>query len=313
MKKHGVKLKILTLFQTGKCRGGSSLRGLTSTRAFYESYISKSRFSEHPPHKPFGFILSNTIVQQAEACVPVKTRWEPTFDVISDLIVILDKEHRIVQVNKAMAKRLGVTPEKCIGQYCYACIHDAAEPPAFCPHTQLIHDGQKHTAEVYEPHLGGHFLVTVSPLFNDQRELIGSIHIAQDIMEHKRTEEALKTVNDELKQKIHVGTAELIRVNMQLAEKIGVLTLTEKTLREKESIGEALQDSEKRYRRLFESAKDGILILDADTGKVVDVNPFLLQLLGYSHDAICGQYIWELGVFKDIAASKDAFKALQDK
>ncbi|MGA2225000.1 MAG: PAS domain S-box protein [Syntrophobacteraceae bacterium] len=75
---------------------------------------------------------------------------------------------------------------------------------------------------------------------------------------------------------------------------------------------EALQDSEKRYRRLFESAQDGILILDADTGKVVDVNPFLLQLLGYSHDAICGQYIWELGVFKDIAASKDAFKILQD-
>jgi PAS domain S-box-containing protein len=76
---------------------------------------------------------------------------------------------------------------------------------------------------------------------------------------------------------------------------------------------EALQESEKRYRQLFESARDGILILDADTGKVVDVNPFLLQLLGYSYDAICGQHIWELGVFKDIAASKDAFKALQDK
>ena len=75
---------------------------------------------------------------------------------------------------------------------------------------------------------------------------------------------------------------------------------------------ETLQDSEKRYRRLFESAKDGILILDADTGKVVDVNPFLLHLLGYSYDAICGQYIWELGVFKDIAASKDAFRTLQE-
>ena len=75
---------------------------------------------------------------------------------------------------------------------------------------------------------------------------------------------------------------------------------------------EALQESEKRYRRLFESARDGILILDADTGKVVDVNPFLLQLLGYSYDAICGQHIWELGIFKDIAASKDAFKTLQN-
>ncbi len=90
------------------------------------------------------------------------------------------------------------------------------------------------------------------------------------------------------------------------------IELLEETLLEKERAVEALQDSEKRYRRLFESAKDGILILDADTGKVVDVNPFLLQLLGYSYDAICGQYIWELGAFKDIAASKDAFITLQD-
>ncbi|MFA6900894.1 MAG: PAS domain S-box protein [Desulfurivibrionaceae bacterium] len=86
----------------------------------------------------------------------------------------------------------------------------------------------------------------------------------------------------------------------------------EKALQEKERAGEALQDSEKRYRRLFESAKDGILILDADTGKVVDANPFLIQLLGFSHEALCGKYIWELGVFRDIAASKDAFQTLQD-
>lgn len=90
------------------------------------------------------------------------------------------------------------------------------------------------------------------------------------------------------------------------------IALLEETLMEKEKIVEALQDSEKRYRRLFESARDGILILDADTGKVVDVNPFLLQLLGYSFDALFGKYVWEIGVFKDIAASKDAFKTLQE-
>jgi PAS domain S-box-containing protein len=97
--------------------------------------------------------------------------------------------------------------------------------------------------------------------------------------------------------------------NTELNRRIALL---EETLLEKERTAEALQDSEKRYRRLFESAKDGILILDADTGQVVDVNPFLIQLLGYSYDALYGQHIWELGVFKDIAASKDAFKALQD-
>jgi PAS domain S-box-containing protein len=102
---------------------------------------------------------------------------------------------------------------------------------------------------------------------------------------------------------------QIFHVNIELSEQIARL---EEALLEKENAGEALQDSEKRYRRLFESAKDGILILDAVTGKVVDANPFLLQLLGYSHEALCGKHIWELGVFKDIAASKDAFQALQD-
>jgi two-component system, cell cycle sensor histidine kinase and response regulator CckA len=98
-------------------------------------------------------------------------------------------------------------------------------------------------------------------------------------------------------------------VNTELNGRIAVL---ENGLLEQEKTNAALQDSEKRYRRLFESARDGILILDADSGKVVDVNPYLLQLLGYSYDALCGQFIWEIGVFKDIAASKDAFKTLQE-
>lgn len=91
-----------------------------------------------------------------------------------------------------------------------------------------------------------------------------------------------------------------------------IIALLQEALLKKEQTMAALQASEKRYRRLFESAKDGILILDAETGKVVDANPFLLQLLGYSYDELCGKHIWELGAFKDIAASKDAFKTLQD-
>ena len=97
--------------------------------------------------------------------------------------------------------------------------------------------------------------------------------------------------------------------NIELNRRIALL---EEALLKKERTEEALQESEKRYRRLFESAKDGILILDAHTGMVVDANPFLLKLLGYSYNAIYGQYIWQLGVFKDIAASKDAFRALQE-
>ncbi len=71
------------------------------------------------------------------------------------------------------------------------------------------------------------------------------------------------------------------------------------------------QALEQRYRRLFETAKDGILILDADTGLVVDANPFITDLLGYSLEDVREKYIWDLGFFKNIAANKEKFLELQ--
>jgi PAS domain S-box-containing protein len=75
----------------------------------------------------------------------------------------------------------------------------------------------------------------------------------------------------------------------------------------------ALGASELRYRRLFESAKDGILILDAETGMVVDVNPFLITTLGFSREQFLEKAIWELGFFKDIWANAEKFAELKEK
>jgi PAS domain S-box-containing protein/putative nucleotidyltransferase with HDIG domain len=75
----------------------------------------------------------------------------------------------------------------------------------------------------------------------------------------------------------------------------------------------ALEVSELRYRRLFETAQDGILILDARTGMIADVNPFLIKLLGYSREELVEKKLWQVGAFKDIEASKEAFEALQEK
>lgn len=76
---------------------------------------------------------------------------------------------------------------------------------------------------------------------------------------------------------------------------------------------EASRTSELRYRRLFESAKDGILILDADSGQIVDVNPYLIGMLGYSKQELVGKELWEIGPFKDIVPSKLAFAELQQR
>jgi PAS domain S-box-containing protein len=72
-----------------------------------------------------------------------------------------------------------------------------------------------------------------------------------------------------------------------------------------------LRISELRYRRLFEAARDGILILDAVTLKITEVNPFMTELLGYSHAEFLGKELWEIGLFSDKEASQAAFKQLQ--
>jgi PAS domain S-box-containing protein len=77
--------------------------------------------------------------------------------------------------------------------------------------------------------------------------------------------------------------------------------------------GQALRDSETRYRRLFEAAQDGILILDAQDGAITDVNPYLIKLLDYSREEFLGKALWDIGLFRDVEASKEAFKELQAK
>ena len=76
---------------------------------------------------------------------------------------------------------------------------------------------------------------------------------------------------------------------------------------------EELRASEFRYRRLFEATKDGVLILEAETGMVIDVNPFLVELLGFSRAEFQGKKVWELGFFKDIVANQANFAELQRK
>ena len=80
---------------------------------------------------------------------------------------------------------------------------------------------------------------------------------------------------------------------------------------ERQSANNALKASEMRYRRLFETAQDGILILNAGTGQIDDVNPFLTDMLGYTREQLLGNKIWEIGPFKDTKASKAEFRELQ--
>lgn len=131
-----------------------------------------------------------------EAILQSKTEWEQTFDAVPDLIMILDKDYKIIRANKAMIERAGGIPEKTIGQTCYSLIHDKKEPSDTCPHRKLLIDGQEHCTEIFEQRLGGDFIVTVSPLLINNKER-GSVHVARDITDRKLLEkEREKLITD---------------------------------------------------------------------------------------------------------------------
>jgi PAS domain S-box-containing protein len=91
----------------------------------------------------------------------------------------------------------------------------------------------------------------------------------------------------------------------------GLILVAVEDVTERRQAASALAVSETRYRRLFETAQDGILILDAGTGRISDANPFLLDMLGYAHAELAGKELWQLGLFRDIEASRVAFRTLQ--
>ncbi len=123
--------------------------------------------------------------------------WKHTFDAIPDLVAILDTDHKVVKVNKAMAERLMTSSDACIGSICYHVVHNSETPPENCPHNMLLEDGLEHSSEVAEENLGGYFVVTASPINDDDGNVLGSIHIAHDITHRKEMEDKLEKALEE--------------------------------------------------------------------------------------------------------------------
>ncbi|MFH1698900.1 MAG: PAS domain S-box protein [Candidatus Omnitrophota bacterium] len=106
--------------------------------------------------------------------------WSTTFDSISDMISIIDKNYKIIKVNMSFADRLKMKPQDVIGKTCYELIHGTNEPPAFCPHTQTLETKEPKYAEYFESKLGISLDVSTSPIFDEKGELIGSVYISRD-------------------------------------------------------------------------------------------------------------------------------------
>ncbi len=158
-----------------------------------------------------GMVHDVTERKKMEEAIQQAARdWEETFDSVPDLIAILDNQHKIVRANQAMAQQLSLTPEKCIGLPCYNSVHGTCQPPEFCPHAKTLRDGQEHIEEVHEDRLGGDFLVSTTPLKDEQGQIMGSVHVARNITERKKTENQLRETRDYLDSLLNYANAPII-------------------------------------------------------------------------------------------------------
>lgn len=139
------------------------------------------------------------------------SEWQRTFDAITDLIFIQDKDFRIIKMNKTCLQALGLKPEEVVGRKCFEIMHHLDHPWPNCPFAKTLADNQAHVEEVDDPGLGATLLITTSPIFNEQGKLAGSVHIAKDITQIKKYRQELEQKNKEL-QKLDALKSEFVSV-----------------------------------------------------------------------------------------------------
>ena len=136
------------------------------------------------------------MVHQGENAPELSRLWRQMFDAIPDLVTILDRDHRILWLNRAAADRLGTSREAAIGRRCFELMHGTSQPPTGCPHCQLLKDGASHTWEGTIENVDGFFLISASPLQDPSGRMMGSVHIARDITRERQVEDNLRRERD---------------------------------------------------------------------------------------------------------------------
>lgn len=278
-----IKLKNLLLFIRITSLSGKVLLGGVIIKTRKERIVkSQSRKWISPDHGPRlggGVALSSgtpggsVIINKAEG-ETMDREWEKTFDAVPDLIAILNSDFEIVRINRAMAARLGRMPQECIGKKCHHLVHGQDEPPLFCPHARLMKNGGSQAEEVFEPNLNGTFLVTTSPLHDEDGRVRGSVHVARDISDRKRVEEELDRYRRALEELVAARTADLQETNLRLKAEIVERRLVEERCRE----------SERRYRIVADNTHDWEYWLDPGWAFVYS-SPSCLRITGWPPEA----------------------------
>ena len=169
--------------------------------------------------------------------LPANTEWEKTFDAIEDFLTILDTDKRIIRMNQSIAQAFKCDPKKVTGCHCYKFYWNRDTECIGCPASLVLEDHLPHSTEFKNYKMNKTFQVTASPIFDENKNLTGIVHLSQDITFKKETERMLQQAYDEMESKVEVRTDELKQANRLLKKEIAERKQTEaKLLKRKEEL-----------------------------------------------------------------------------
>ena len=125
-----------------------------------------------------------------------KSEWETTFDSVTDLLTIRDKDYRVIRANKAALRRFGVKAEELIGKRCFEIFHHSDKPCAGCYVSETLLTKNPVTTELESQHLKGIFRFHTFPILGETGELVGVVELAREITEEKRLEIEKEVINN---------------------------------------------------------------------------------------------------------------------
>jgi two-component system cell cycle sensor histidine kinase/response regulator CckA len=134
--------------------------------------------------------------------------WKTTFDSITDVVMILNNEFRIMKVNSAALRFFDMPVDKIVGDSCFTLMHGTNKPLDLCPFKEMAATKKHAETEIYDEKRGMWFAVSVDPVFNSAGHLEGVVHIIKDVTNRKHADEALRESENKFKdlvEKSNVG------------------------------------------------------------------------------------------------------------
>lgn len=177
--------------------------------------------------------------------------WQATFDAISDLVSIQDRNSRLVKVNRAYAEAFGVSAEELVGRACHELVHGTSEPCAGCPHQLAVKTGRPAKMESFEPHRNVHLEVFASPIRDEAGRITGTVHVARDISDRKRAEEE-QAKRERLQGVVEMAGAACHELNQPLQVISGYAELLLRKERDEREHRKGLQAIQSQAERIAE-------------------------------------------------------------